>query len=366
MTNTPSDDAATNPSDEPTTDPISATPEPVSVESVYASSATSTVASSIAPPPARRVRPMLVGVMLALVIALGLAVTVFTSLGEEQTSRSSAAEEAPDRDLIRDPDTPAPAAPSTGDAPTSGTDTLDGGTSGEIALPAGVPAANRGYVFGDPDSAATYVDVWADPQCPYCKVFHEVGDAIIDDSVAAGNTAVEHFFVGFLGEDSIRAGNAVGCAADAGAFDRFIDTMYLNQPQEPGVGYPVETLLRFGELSQVENMAAFEQCVREEPYVAYVQSLTDFMPSAGVQATPTIRVNGEDVDISTVTVDQFTALVNDFPIAVDEGATPPEGQPDGTEGSTDTDSSETAETAEDANGADSADGSTADSPAETN
>lgn len=232
---------------------------------------------------------MFVGVVLALAAAIAITLTIASgALNDTQPEQAASASNVEGQASVTD--------------------------SG-MALPAGVPEENRGYVIGDPDTAAVYVDVWADPQCPFCKVFHDAGDSIIDGGVAAGNAAAEHYFVGFLGEDSIAAGNAIGCAADAGAFERYVDTMYLNQPQQGEGGYPTELLLRFGELSQIEDMDAFEQCVQEETYAPYVQSLTEFMPQAGVQGTPTIRVDGEDIDISVVTIDEFTALVNNIDVA---------------------------------------------------
>lgn len=246
---------------------------------------TSTVAA--APPP--KVRPMFVGVLLALAIAVAIAITVFSGvLNSSSSSETSSASNVTGQSSVSD----------------------DG-----MALPAGVPGENRGYIIGDPDTATVLVDVWADPQCPFCQKFHDAGDNIIDGGVASGYAAAEHFFVAFLGPESEQAANAIGCAADQGAYELFVDTMYLNQPQEGSESYTEDLLLRFGELSQIQDMETFTQCVQEGTYLEYVRALTEFMPQASVQGTPTVRLDGEDVNLSETTLDEFTAALNGITVA---------------------------------------------------
>ena len=61
--------------------------------------------------------------------------------------------------------------------------------------------------------------VYEDPQCPYCREFEDVSGDLLRREVAAGAVAVEYRIRSFLGNESVRAANALAAAAEAGRFD---------------------------------------------------------------------------------------------------------------------------------------------------
>jgi protein-disulfide isomerase len=168
--------------------------------------------------------------------------------------------------------------------------------SAEGALPAGATAA--GVTVGDPDAPAT-IDLYLDFQCPACAQYEAQAGATIDELVASGQAKVVHHPVAYLNrfsstQYSSRSSAAAGCAADAGVLPRFAQLLYAGQPPEGGDGLPDEQLVALG--TQAGAGAEFATCVQEDRYAGWTRSVTDAASQAGVTATPTVLVNGQEVD----------------------------------------------------------------------
>jgi protein-disulfide isomerase len=168
--------------------------------------------------------------------------------------------------------------------------------SAEGALPAGATAA--GVTVGDPDAPAT-IDLYLDFQCPACAQYEAQAGATIDELVASGQAKVVYHPVAYLNrfsstQYSSRSSAAAGCAADAGVLPPFIQLLYANQPPEGGDGLPDEQLVALG--TQAGAGAEFATCVQEGRYADWTRSVTDAASQAGVTATPTVLVNGQEVD----------------------------------------------------------------------
>ncbi len=80
------------------------------------------------------------------------------------------------------------------------------------------------------DGARRRLVVFEDPQCPYCREFEEVSGDRLRREVAAGAVAVEYRMRSFLGEESVRAANALAVAAEGGRFDELRREIFVNQP----------------------------------------------------------------------------------------------------------------------------------------
>src|ERR1700756_5552506 len=88
--------------------------------------------------------------------------------------------------------------------------------------------------------------VFEDPQCPYCREFEDVSGDRLRREVAAGAVAVEYRIRSFLGDESVRAANALAAAAEAGRFDELRREIFVNQPPEHSGGFTTEDLLDLG------------------------------------------------------------------------------------------------------------------------
>src|SRR5580704_12826620 len=88
--------------------------------------------------------------------------------------------------------------------------------------------------------------LYEDPQCPFCRQFEEFGGPILAAAVDAGLLAVEYRMRCFLGEESVRADNALALAAEVRRFDELRKGLFAGQPHEGTGGFTSEDLVRFG------------------------------------------------------------------------------------------------------------------------
>jgi protein-disulfide isomerase len=170
--------------------------------------------------------------------------------------------------------------------------------AGTGALPAGATAA--GVAVGNPDAPMT-IDLYLDFQCPACAQYEQQAGATIDELVASGQAKVVYHPVAYLNrfsstQYSSRSSAAAGCAADAGVLPRFAQLLYANQPPEGGAGLPEDQLVALG--TQAGAGPGFATCVQDGRYADWTRSVTDAASQAGVTATPTVLVNGREIERS--------------------------------------------------------------------
>jgi protein-disulfide isomerase len=181
------------------------------------------------------------------------------------------------------------------------------------AVPQGVEAPDGGVVrVADTVSDdAVAVDEWLDFQCPACKSFHESLDATVDELVAAGEIEFTVHPLSFINQGSKRAANAYGCAVDAGREGEYYDQLFLNQGPEADGGYTVEQLLALAEPAGItgDALSTFERCVQEDSYSGWVANVADRGIEEGVVGTPTIFMNGEEIDLADYTPETFQEAV---------------------------------------------------------
>jgi protein-disulfide isomerase len=178
--------------------------------------------------------------------------------------------------------------------------------SGDVPVPAG--GTSTGISVGQASAPAT-IDIYLDFQCPVCKAYEAQNGPTIDKLVAAGQAKVMYHPVAFLDrysstQYSSRSSAASACAADAKVFPQYLTLLYNNQPPENGDGLPESQLVSLGQ--QAGAGGNFAQCVQDNHYANWTKSVTDDASRAGVNGTPTIKVNGQDVGMST---DALTAAV---------------------------------------------------------
>jgi protein-disulfide isomerase len=77
-------------------------------------------------------------------------------------------------------------------------------------------------------------------------------------------------------------------------FPQYVKLLYANQPPEGGDGLPEEKLVALG--AQAGAGPGFADCVSSNRYAAWTAALTDQASRDGVNATPTIKVNGQEIE----------------------------------------------------------------------
>jgi protein-disulfide isomerase len=72
--------------------------------------------------------------------------------------------------------------------------------------------------------------------------------------------------------------------------------MFANKPPEGGDGLPEEQLIALGE--QAGAGPGFAGCVSSDRYAGWTAALRDEASRAGINATPTVLVDGREVERS--------------------------------------------------------------------
>jgi protein-disulfide isomerase len=211
---------------------------------------------------ARRRRTMLVGgaVVAVLVLVVGLGIVV-------QTTRSA----------------------SSGDAG----DASPQGTVEAHAIPRG------------DGSAPVTLTVYEDFQCPACRTVESYLKPTIDEYVERGTLRVEYRPIAFLDDASTtdyssRALGAAACVLDGAGRDTFVqmhDLLYANQPPEGTAGLSDEQLADLAQRAGADRTAV-SSCMEDERFAGWVDAATEQASKDGVNATPTLLVNGEQLQLT--------------------------------------------------------------------
>lgn len=167
-----------------------------------------------------------------------------------------------------------------------------------------VAAANVVTKEGTSEPKAV-LSLYEDFQCPHCAAFEKAFGPTVNKLIDIGAIAADYNMVAILNSPvndnfSTRAANAGYCVADADtsptkdAFRRFHTALFVQQPAE-GAPAPdnkalIETARQAGVVGTVPD------CVDTGRNSDMVEGLAK---AAGIKATPTIRINGEDYEYST-------------------------------------------------------------------
>lgn len=160
------------------------------------------------------------------------------------------------------------------------------------------------------DEPKAVLSVYEDFQCPHCRDFEKAFGPTINKLVESGAVAADYYSVAILNSRvndnySTRAANAAYCVADVDkeAFVRFHSALFAMQPEE-GASAPdnarlIETARQAGVPTDKVS-----SCINGGKYNDTIEGLA---AAAKINATPTIRLNGED--ISPATPDDLIAKV---------------------------------------------------------
>ena len=183
------------------------------------------------------------------------------------------------------------------------------------AIPASVSADN-GYAieFNAELTDLPVVDIYEDFQCPICQQFEALNGEYITSLITEKKAAVRFNILSFLGTESVRAANAAACSNDENKFVDFHLGLYANQPGAENSGeWSSERLIAIGEASGLTS-DSFKSCVKEMKYEGWVAKVAEEGTKAGVNSTPTVFVNGKEIDRNS---EYFNA--SKFKAAVERG-----------------------------------------------
>ncbi|MFI5714461.1 DsbA family protein [Nocardia sp. NPDC051750] len=172
--------------------------------------------------------------------------------------------------------------------------------------PVPVAATENGAIrVGQPDAPAT-VRIVADMQCPVCKQFEADHSELLRQSVADGTALIEYNIVGYLDKMSstnysTRSANAAYCVSDSGTekFEDWLELMFQKQPPEGGAGLSDEELIAIAHEAGYTDPAV-DTCITDGTYEGYVGEKSNESADEGIDGTPTVFVNGEQVNLTGI------------------------------------------------------------------
>jgi len=176
------------------------------------------------------------------------------------------------------------------------------------SVPAGVVGGTGGGILADPAAKSNVptLDVYADFQCPVCGRFEMAFGPTLTALAKKGEVKYVVHMLTFLdtnlGNDSSkRSSNAAACAADAGKFIEYHSAVFAAQPAKEGEGYTNAQLTEFAKTAGITGpvLATWQKCTDSGQHDQYVTDVADASGKAGITQTPTVKINGKDVTLST-------------------------------------------------------------------
>ncbi|MGW0245834.1 DsbA family protein [Nocardia goodfellowii] len=159
---------------------------------------------------------------------------------------------------------------------------------------------NGSIRIGKPE-AKTTVRVVADLQCPACQGFEATYKDLLEKNVADGKIAVEYNIISFLDkasgtEYSTRAANASYCVAEAdpAKYQTWLSAMFTAQPPEGAGGLTNDQIIAITKQAGYGDDVA--SCINDQKYSKYVKLKTEEAFDSGIQQTPTVFVDGKQVN----------------------------------------------------------------------
>jgi protein-disulfide isomerase len=194
-------------------------------------------------------------------------------------------------------DAAAPGQSSSSSPPTTGN------PSGSKASTAGNPgvADTYGVGIGDP-KAPVKVEVFEDFLCPFCRQFEAASRDDLRQAAIDGKAYVVYRPIAFLNEYSTRSLNAFGVVLDTsgGAVAlKFHDLLYENQPEESGT-MPDDEWLIDKAVEAGADEAAIRPGIEKLSFKQWMINGNDDASQRGVNSTPTVFVNGDQVSGSSI------------------------------------------------------------------
>ena len=171
--------------------------------------------------------------------------------------------------------------------------------SESAAVPSSVSKADGyGIVFNADVPNVPTIDIYEDFQCPVCARFAGINGETIAKAIEEKKAKVVYHMLSFLGTESILAANASACAADEDKFLAFHKAFYANQPAENAGAINATFLKSIGAAVGITS-DKFSTCVDNGGYSDWVKNVAEAGAKANVNSTPTVFVNGKEIDRNT-------------------------------------------------------------------
>jgi len=164
-------------------------------------------------------------------------------------------------------------------------------------------AVDDGTAFASGDGPVT-IDIYEDFMCPVCHEFETSSGATLKQLVTDKKVTVRYHPIAILDrysngtKYSTRAAAAAAAAGAAGKFAEYHQVLFDNQPEENSNGLDDAKLIDLGKSVGLTD-AAFGDAVNSGKYESWATKVTETASAKGVTGTPTVLVNGRQLQNPT-------------------------------------------------------------------
>jgi protein-disulfide isomerase len=198
----------------------------------------------------------------------------------------------------------------------------------EIEYPA---ALIDGATIGKADAPVT-LEVYEDFQCPICARYSlTVEPDLVASYVVPGILRIVHHDIAILGnrtpsDESKIAAVGASCAADQDRYWDYSHWVYANQDGENAGGFASDRLTAIAQAAGVD-VTNFPACLDAPDRVVAVAQTTGDAGTRGVNATPTLAINGQLLQAGIPPMDTLGRLIEAAAASAAPDGSPP--APDG-------------------------------------
>lgn len=169
--------------------------------------------------------------------------------------------------------------------------------SEELRIPPTVYSEERtnGEALGAAD-APVVIELYSDFQCPFCaKLVKELLAPLTNEFVNPGDLRIEAKDIRIVDRgsstESIDMAVGAACAADQDRYWQFHDLVFWNQGRENRGDHDAAFIARVADAAGVDR-AAWDACIADETRATEIRNQTAAALAAGINSTPTLRING--------------------------------------------------------------------------
>jgi protein-disulfide isomerase len=187
----------------------------------------------------------------------------------------------------------------------------------------------EGDVLGSA-SAPVVIQLYADFQCPACKLF--VTDqlpSLVNEFVRPGTLRIEARDIDILGtgspNESLELAVGAACAAEQARNWQFHDLVVWNHGRENRGDHNAEFLARVATAAEVDR-TAWDACISRADIRSAVDAATQAAVAAGFNRTPTLVVNGQTL-VGVQDYAKLADLIRQRAAAASPGASPAAASP---------------------------------------
>jgi protein-disulfide isomerase len=165
----------------------------------------------------------------------------------------------------------------------------------------------RPISLGSAEAPVT-ITLYEDFHCPHCADFEEQFGSTVTQAQESGAARVELYPMAFIDEGSLTAANAMACAAEAGFGQAYYLGLFANHTLQWSDPQLIDLAT---EVNGTPPSEAFKTCVTRRAHADWVTSINAVADTNGVAQTPTMLINGKEVDIEALTPDSLKTMIND-------------------------------------------------------